>query len=51
MKMDYQMETEAGMILIEEVENNSEENMNRCSAYAGKAESLQEMKEQEGRPD
>ena len=51
MKMDYQMETEAGMILIEEVENNSEENMNRCSVYAGKAEILQEMREQEGRPD
>ena len=51
MKMDYQMETEAGMILAEEVENSAEENMNRCSVYAGKAETLQEMKEQEGRPD
>ena len=51
MKMDYQMETEAGMILAEEVENNAEENMNRCSVYAGKAEILQEMREQEGRPD
>lgn len=51
MKMDYGMMTEAGMILVEEIENKAEENMNRCSAYAGKAESLQEMKEQEGRPD
>ena len=51
MKMDYQMETEAGMILVEEVGNNAEENMNHCSVYTGKAETLQEMKEQEGRPD
>ena len=51
MKMDYQMETEAGMILAEEIKNNAEENMNRCSIYAGKAEILQEMKKQEGRPD
>ena len=51
MKLDYQMETEAGMIFTEEVENNAEENMNRCSVYTGKAETLQEMKEQEDRPD
>lgn len=51
MKMDYGMMTEAGMILVEEIENKAEENMNRCSSYAGKAESLQEMKKQEGRPD
>ena len=49
MKIDYLMMTEAGIVLAEESENRTDENMERCRHYAGEIDAgSEEMRKENG---